>query len=207
MEEKNKSEMQIAREFVYYSQNAVTSGNMIKDDLMKAGRMDIAINVLISAFFLSHDVRKDVKLHLIFEGPPTPPVHILIEYDEDLAISKKDVAGLIKRILYKCPSEKGKTVKAFPGCFVEKKSFEALVDELDKSGKNVFLLDKKGTDIRDLKLNGNEVFVLGDQDGFPDSKRHLLKRIDKITVSPKMLFASQVLTIVHNEIDRKEISQ
>lgn len=193
-------------EFIYYSKNAVTAGNLIKDDLMKAGRMDIAINVLISAFFLSHDIRKDVKLHLIFEGPPTPPVHILIEYDEKLPISKKDVAGLIKRILYKCPSEKGKIVNALPGCFVEKKSFEALVDELDKAGKNIFLLDKKGTDVRDLKFKGNEVFVLGDQDGFPDSKRHLLKRIDKVSVSPKMLFASQVVTIVHNEADRQEIS-
>jgi tRNA (pseudouridine54-N1)-methyltransferase len=204
MEEKNQSEMQNAREFIYYSQNAVTAGNMIKDDLMKAGRMDIAINVLISAFFLSHDIRKDVKLHLIFEGPPNPPVHILIEYDKDLQISKKDVAGLIKRILYKCPSEKGKVVKALPGCSVEKKSFEALVEELDKEGKNVFLLDKKGEDIRKIKFKGNEVFILGDQEGFPDSKRHLLKRIDKITVSPKMLFASQVLTIVHNELDRQE---
>ncbi len=190
-------------EFIYYSKNAVTAGNFIKDDLMKAGRMDIAINVLISAFFLSHDIRKDTKLHLLFEGPPTPPVHILIEYDKDLEISKKDVASLIKKLLYKCPAEKGKTVQVFPGCTVEKKSFEALVEELDQSGKNIFLLDKKGKDIRDLKLKGNEIFVLGDQDGFPEEKRHLLKRIDKITVSPKMLFASQVLTIVHNELDRQ----
>lgn len=191
-------------EFIYYSKSAVTAGNFIKDNLMEAGRMDIAINVLISAFFLSHDIRKDTKLHLLFDGPPNPPVHILIEYDKDLQISKKDVAGLIKRILYKCPSDKGKTVNVLPGCFIEKKSFEALVKELDEEGKNIYLLDKKGGDIRKLKIKGNEVFLLGDQDGFPDDKRHLLKRIDKVTVSPKMLFASQVLTIVHNELDRQE---
>jgi len=191
-------------EFIYYSKNAVTAGNFIKDNLMDAGRMDIAINVLISTFFLSHDIRKDVKLHLIFDGPPNPPVHILIEYHPDLQISKKDVAGLIKRILFKAPKEKGTVVNPAPGCFVEKKSFESLVEELDEEGKNVFLLDKKGEDIRSLKFSGNEVFVLGDQDGFPDSKRHILKRIDKITVSPKILFASQVVTLVHNEIDRQE---
>lgn len=190
-------------EFLYYSKSAVTSGSFIKDNLMEAGRMDIAINVLISVFFLSHDIRKDVKLHLIFDGPPNPPVHILIEYDEKLPISKKDVAGLIKRILHKCPTEKGKVVNPLPGCFVEKKSFEALIKELDESGKNVFVLDKKGEDIRDLKLKGNEVFVLGDQDGFPEDKRRLLKRIDKVSVSPKILFASQVVTIIHNEIDRQ----
>jgi len=191
-------------EFIYYSKSGVTAGNFIKDDLMQAGRLDIAINVLIAAFFLSHDVRKDVKFHLILDGQPNPPVHILIQYDDELAISKKDVAGLIKRILYKAPKEKGKINNPAPGCYVEKKSFETLVDEMDKEGKNVYLLDKKGEDIRSLKFKGNEVFILGDQDGFPDDKKHLLKRIDKVTVSPKMLFASQVLTIVHNELDRQE---
>ena len=58
-------------------------------------------------------------------------------------------------------------------------------------------------DIREFKIKGNEVFVLGDQDGFPAEKRKLLKLIDKISVGPKVLFASQVLTIIHNEFDRK----
>jgi tRNA (pseudouridine54-N1)-methyltransferase len=192
------------REFIYYSKSAVTSGNYIGEDLMKAGRIDIACNVIISTFFLSHDIRKDVKLHLIFDGPPTPPVHILLEYDKEMPISKKDVAGLLKRALFKVPKEKGKIVEAFPGGFVEKKSFEALVNELNEKGQNIFLLDEDGGDIRKMKFKGNEIFILGDQDGFPSEKRHLLKRIDKISVSPKILFASQVLTIVQNEIDRQE---
>ena len=192
------------REFIYYSKSAVTSGNYIGEDLMKAGRIDIACNVIISTFFLSHDIRKDVKLHLIFYGPPTPPVHILLEYDKEMPISKKDVAGLLKRALFKVPKEKGKIVEAFPGGFVEKKSFEALVNELNEKGQNIFLLDEDGGDIRKMKFKGNEIFILGDQDGFPSEKRHLLKRIDKISVSPKILFASQVLTIVQNEIDRQE---
>ena len=194
-------------EFVYYSKSAVTAGNFIKDNLMEAGRMDIVINFLIAAFFISNDIRNDTKLHLIFDGPPNAPLHILMKYDDGLPISKKDVAGLIKRILFKAPKEKGKVVNPAPGCFVEKKSFEALIEELNESGKNVFLLDKKGKDIRDLKLAGNEVFVIGDQDGFPEDKKHILKRIDKISVSPKMLFASQAVTIVHNEIDRNQDRQ
>ena len=42
------------REFVYYSKNAVTAGNLIGDNLMKAGRMDIVCNVIISVFFDSN---------------------------------------------------------------------------------------------------------------------------------------------------------
>ena len=56
------------REFIYYSRNAVTAGNLIKDDLMKAGRMDIVCNVIISAIFTSNEKRDDVKIHLIFDG-------------------------------------------------------------------------------------------------------------------------------------------
>jgi tRNA (pseudouridine54-N1)-methyltransferase len=190
------------REFIYYSKDAVTAGNYIQEDLMKAGRMDIAINVLISTFFLSHEMRSDVRLHFIFEGPPCPPVHLLFEYDSKMPISKKDVAGLIRKMLYKCPKEKEKMIQIFPGCHIERRSFESLVNYLDNNNGDVFLLDKKGKDIREHKFQGNEVFLLGDQDGFPRNKHHLLNRIDKISVSPKMLFASQVVTIVHNEIDR-----
>ena len=111
----------------------------------------------------------------------------------------------IRKILFKAPKERGKITNPVPGCFVEKKSFEALVEELNKQGKNIFLLDKKGADIRDLKFQGNEIFIIGDQDGFPADKKHILKRIDKISVSPKMLFASQVVTVVHNEVDRQTV--
>jgi tRNA (pseudouridine54-N1)-methyltransferase len=190
------------REFIYYSKNAVTAGNLIKDNLMQAGRMDIVCNVIISAFFLSNQTREDAKLHLIFGGPPNPPVHLIFKYNEEMPISKKDVAGLIKRMLYKCPKEHGKINEVFPGCFVEKKSFEALIKELDSNGKNIFLLEKRGKDIRSLEIKGNEVYIIGDQDGFPTDKAKFLKQIDKLSVSPKVLFASQVFTIIHNEIDR-----
>ncbi len=191
----------MVREFIYYSRNAVTAGNFIKDDLMKAGRMDIVCNVLIAGLFVSNNMRDDVKIHLIFDGPPNPPMHLILESNKEMPISKKDVAGLIKRMLYKCPKESGRIVEVFPGCSVEKKSFEALVKELDKDGKNVFVLHERGKDIRDLKLKGDEVFVLGDQDGFP-GKEKFVKNIEKVSVGPKVLFASQVLVLINNEIDR-----
>jgi tRNA (pseudouridine54-N1)-methyltransferase len=190
------------REFIYYSRNAVTAGNLIQDDLMKAGRMDIVCNVIIQAFFISNQMRDDVKLHLIFDGPPTPPRHLVLESNSQMPISKKDIAGLIKRMLYKSPDAEG-LAEIFPGAKIEKKSFEKLVKELDSDGKEVLLLDEKGKDIRELKLKGNEVFIVGDHDGFPSEKKKFLKTIDKIAVGPKTLFASQVFTILHNEVDRK----
>lgn len=191
------------REFIYYSKNAVTAGNFIGKNLKDAGRMDIVCNVIIQCFFISNEMRPDVRLHLVFDGPPNAPKHLILESNEKMPISKKDVAGLIKRMLYKAPQKAGKRVKVFPGCFVEHKSFEAVAKELDAEGKEVYLLDEKGEDLRELDLKGNEVWILGDHDGFPKEKRKFLKRIDKVSVSPNVLFASQCFVILHNEMDRK----
>ena len=190
------------RDFIYYSKKAVTAGNLIKDDLKKAGRMDIVCNVIISAFFISNQMRDDVRLHLIFDGGPNNPRHLVLESNSEMPISKKNVAGLIKRMLYKAKNSEG-LIEIFPGASFEKKSFEKLVKDLDKEGKDVLLLGSNGKDIRDFDLKGNEVFIIGDQDGFPNDKKKFLKKIEKISVGPKVLFASQVFTLLHNEIDRK----
>ncbi len=203
------------REFIYFSQSARTSGNFDTANLMKAGRMDIAIHVLISTFFLSHDVREDTKLHLIFYGMPDPPKHIeiMIKKDEGIPkedgvesidISKKDVANLIKKILYKY--KPGKKTEVFKGCFIEKKSFFAVIEELQKEGKEIFLLDKKGEDLRKIKIKKDCVFILGDHQGLPKKEFKRLKGIvNPISIGPKMYFASHVVSIVNNELDRRGI--
>lgn len=203
------------REFVYYSQNAVTSGSFLSKknlDLMAAGRMDIVCNVIIQTFFVSNNIRKDVRLHLVFDGPSNAPLHILLDSskfehgkEDSVSISKKNVVGLIRKLLYKAPRDNGKNIEVFNGCFVEKKSLEAVLKELDSEGKNVLLLDEKGDDVRDIELRGNEAFVLGDHEGFPASKRKFLKRIEKVSVGPRVLFASQVSVLINNELDRHNI--
>ena len=66
------------REFIYYSRTAPTHGSYIKQDLQESGRIDIAIHTIIASFFLSHAIRPDTKLHLVFAGPPDPVKHIEI---------------------------------------------------------------------------------------------------------------------------------
>jgi len=199
------------REFVYYSKGGVTSGNLIKDDLMKAGRIDIACQFIIQSFFVSRAMRDDTKVHLILNGPPNSPMHLELFPGKNLDgvtnkidISKKDVAGLIRRMLYKF--KKGKRVEVAEGYSVEKKSFVKLMEEFAKEGKTIYVLDKRGEDIRDIDVSGDAVFVVGDHEGIPKNELKWVKHVPmrKIKVSPKMLFASQVVTLVRNEVDRKE---
>ena len=166
---------------------------------MKAGRMDIVINVIIASLFLSHKLRENVHIHLIFNGPPNPPMHLEFISNAEMPISKKDVAGLIKRMLYKC--REGRRIEVFPGCFIEKKSFSKLVDELEKQNKKIFILDSKGKFIRDFSNDelGEGVFVLGDHDGLP--KKEMKKFKNKISIGSKTYFASHCLIVIHHEMD------
>jgi tRNA pseudouridine-54 N-methylase len=188
------------REFIYVSDSARTSGNF-GTDLMKAGRMDIVCNVIIAALFIAKKQRENMHLHLIFNGPPNPPMHLEFVSNKDMPISKKDVAGLIKRMLYKC--KEGQKTEIFPGCFIEKKSFQRLVKELEENKKTMIVLDKSGEKLRNIKLNGNEVFIIGDQKGLNKTD---IKRIagKKVSIGKETYFASQTFVIIHNELDLRE---
>jgi len=200
------------KHFVYFSSSASTSAGFRTDNLMKAGRMDIAIHVLINTFFVSRQVREDIKLHLIFYGMPDPPKHIEItlkqqqgiqKEGDSLDVSKKDIAGLIKRALrgYK----QGEKREALPGVFVEKKSFLKVIGELEKENE-IFILDKRGEDLRDSKILKNCVFVIGDHNGLPKKElKRLKKTATAVSIGPKMYFASQVITLLNNELDRRGI--
>jgi len=195
------------KHFVYFSANAVTSGKALSKytdgGLMKAGRMDIAIHSFIQGIFLSHGVREDVKFHFVFYGMPDPPKHIEISVKENLDVSKKDVGTLIKKILYKY--RQGEKTEVLPGCFVEKKSFLKVIEELSKENE-IFLLDKKGEDIRKVEIPKNCVFVLGDQDGFPKKELNRLKSTSTpVSIGNKMCFASQTVAVVNNELDYRNI--
>lgn len=188
------------RNFVYFSSEARTSGNFNVNELMKAGRMDIVMHVIINSFFLSHSLRDDVKLHLIFYGAPDPPKHIEIQVKPETKLSKKDVANLIKKILYKY--REGKKTEVLPGCSIEKKSFLKVIGELAKENKKIFVLDKRGEDIRKVRIPEKSVFILGDHNGLPRKELKRLKKIaESISVGPRIYFASQIITILNNALD------
>lgn len=205
------------RQFVYFSSSAVTSGKALSEgDLMKAGRMDIAIHSFIQGVFLSHALREDVIFHFVFYGMPDPPKHIQIQVKTRegiretgseagrLDVSKKDVGSLIKKMLYKY--KEGEKTEVFPGCFVEKKSFLGVVEELKNQGSEIFVLDKKGEDIRKSDISDNCVFVLGDHVGLPKKEFRRLKQIAKaVSIGDKMYFASQTVAVVNNELDYRGI--
>ncbi len=199
------------REFVYYSRTAPTSGNAIGEDLQRAGRIDIAIHVIIAAFFLSHKLRNGVRLHLCFAGMPDPPKHLeLNSINEDtgterLHLAKTDVSAVLKKMLYKC--REGEKREVLPGFFVEKRGFLEIIKELKEKGRNIYILDPDGEDIRTAEIKENPIFILGDHKGLPLKELKRLKSMCMpIKIGKRVYFASQTMAVVNNEIDRREDS-
>ena len=180
---------------------------------MKAGRLDIAIHSIIASFFLSHSFRNDVKMHLIFAGPPNPPRHLeLMPVTEGetgvdkIYLNKSNISQVIKKMLYKYKPEAKNEV--FPGYWIEKKGFLELANELNNSGKSLYILDGRGEDIRAVKIGENPVFIIGDHLGLPAKELKRLKSIcTPVSIGPKTYFASQTIAIVNNELDRREDSK
>ncbi len=200
------------REFIYYSRTAPTAGNYIKEDLQKSGRIDIAVHTVIAAFFLSHKIRSDTKLRLLFAGPPNPPRHLELQPVtngktgiDKIYLAKKNVSDILKKMLYKC--REGEKREVFPGFWIERKGFLELVKELAAKGRNLYLLDSNGSDIRNTEIKKDPVFILGDHKGLPIKELKRLKQIClPVAIGKRIYFASQTIAIVNNEIDRLEDS-
>lgn len=200
------------REFLYYSRTAPTAGNYIKEDLQDSGRIDIAVHTVIAAFFLSHKIRTDVRLHLQFAGPPDPQKHLELKPVTEgetgvdkIYLSKKLVSVVLKKMLYKY--REGERKEVFPGYWIEKKSFLDVVNEMNKQGRNLYILDGDGEDIRTIEIKKDPIFILGDHLGLPGKELKRLKSIcTPVSVGKRTYFASQTVTIVNNELDRREDS-
>ena len=148
-------------------------------------------------------------MHLIFNGPPDPPKHLILfpqgrKTSGNITISKKDVANLIRKLLFK--HKPGRKVIVEEGYEVEKKSLFKVVDEMLDEGKELYVLDDKGKDIRDVKISKNPVFILGDSSGFASKELKKLKtKATPVSVGNMTYFASQVVILVNNELDRRGI--
>ncbi|MEM4958660.1 MAG: hypothetical protein QXX12_02155, partial [Nanopusillaceae archaeon] len=159
------------RIFIFYSNTVRTDGNF--RDIYHSGRLDILLHSIIHAFFISNGLRKYVEFNIILNGPPDPPRRIKIESNIETPWSKKDIATLLSSSLKKF-NKKKMPIYAFPGVFVEKKGFKEVVEEYIQQGRNIYVLEKNGIEIKDIKIE-NPVFVVGDFLGIPKDEKKWLK--------------------------------
>ena len=198
------------REFILLALKARTSPDFSFTELPKAGKMDLVCRTVSNTLWISHAIRKDTTLHIVMNGPRNPP-KIISFYGEKLSkIETNDdeitIARIIKKALKKgIKLNLNEKKEVMPGVEIAKKAFETLIKEKIGSTQLVYL-HPKGEDIRKAKFKEKVTFVFGDFIGLPKKTEKLLKRLEikKISIGPKVLFASHCPIIVHNELDRRQ---
>lgn len=169
---------------------------------MKAGRLDIVVNSILHAFFISNGLRSKIDFNVILNGPPDPPKHLQIVSNKQTPWSKKDIGTLIRIALWKY--KKNEKVEALPGVYIQKKSFVDVITEFKEKGYPIYLLDFRGVPIEEIKIEKEPVFVLGDHLGLPRKEKKFVKKVcsEVISLGNIPYFSSQCIMIINHYLDK-----
>jgi len=169
------------------------------------GRMDEVCRCVSSALFLAGRLRQDSSIHCCLQGPASPP-KVLSFFGSTIRGLRPDEVSIAKMIRGALAKGLGLTlgqeVKVQEGIVVAKRAFEAQLRALNGQ---LLYLHPKGEDIRSAQLGPAPVFILGDQIGLPRKEELFLERLGakRISVGPQLYHASHVITLCHNELDRR----
>ena len=194
------------RAFVLRARSAPTDSAALLAAVGKDAHSEILAHTLMNAIFVAQAHRSDVVVHLVLESTR--------DYSRTISFSSndmRDIGGFHEQALL------GKVARALdvskgmgkeesrvvePGIIVRTISFEKLVQDL-ATNHQLLVMDRKGTPIREQKFAGATCFLLTDHMPMPKKSFNSLERLgaEKISLGPRMLFASQCVVLIQHELD------
>jgi tRNA (pseudouridine54-N1)-methyltransferase len=197
------------RVFVLRARSAPTESQELLDAVGREAHTEILAHTLMNAIFVAQSHRPDGMVYLVLES--TKDYSRTISFNSN---EMRDIGGFHEQALL------GKVAKALDvsrgmgkeesrpvdsGITVRTISFEKLAQELAEDHQ-LFVMDRKGTPMRAKAIAGNPCFMLTDHLPMPKKSLSTLERLraETIGLGPKMLFASQCVLLIHNELDHKE---
>jgi len=196
------------RTFVLRARAAPTDRQKLLAGVGKEAHTEILAHTLMNAIFVAQSHRPDVVVYLVLESTQdfsrtvrfeAGAMHDIGGFDEQSLLGKVAAALDASRGMGKeetRPVESGVTVRTI--------SFEKLVQEL-AADHQLYVMDRKGTPIRDQAFEGNPCFLLTDHIPMPKNTFHTLDRLGakRITLGSRMLFASQCVVLIHHALDER----
>jgi len=198
------------REFILRARKGPSTPDFSLDALPKVCHLEIVAHCIANAVFYSLNLRSSVKIHIVLDGPSDPPKIVRIESDRLGSLDGFDEQALTGVLREALDVGQGLLLQqereSRPGVFVAKRSFESLVRQQATAGP-MFVLQKRARDVREIEFSDTSTFVFSDHLSMPKKTDRFMLRLgaEPISVGPKMLFASQCITLVHNELDRLDL--
>ena len=199
------------RTFILRVRKGPTTPSFSLDDLPGAGHLEIVCHCVANALFVSKQIRPETAIHIVLEGGGAAPKTVTFSSETLGSLGgwdERTIAGALHEALQAGRHLQLDEETVSPsGVGVAKRSFEALVKRMATESA-LFYLNKKGDDIRVAALdpahNPNVTFVFTDHMAMPKKSAKHLTRLgaSPISVGPRTLFASQVIVLAHNELDR-----
>ena len=199
------------RRFVIVGHKVDPDGDFALNDLCGgAGRLDVLLRCVSSAFFLSHGLRKEVEVFLFLPGQHPPSItgtperggHKTVRFSgrelRYLNPDERSTGALVRTALLK--KLEGKTEKrSTPGICVSRTDFDVLVNTLP----NPVWLVENGEPWPPEGLPPDSTFYLSDHHDFTPSEEEALKVVQarRTSLGPSSLHSHHCITVVHWMMD------
>ena len=196
------------RTFVLRARAAPTDSQKLLAGVGQEAHPEILAHTLMNAIFVAQSHRAEVVVYLVLESTQDFSRTIRFEADAMHDIGGFDERSLLAKVARALDASRGMGKdEARPvesGVTVRTTSFERLVQELAEDHQ-LFVMDPKGTPIREQAFADNPCFLLTDHIPMPKKIFPSLERLGarKLTLGSKMLFASQCVVLIHHELDQR----
>ena len=196
------------RTFVLRARAAPTDSRKLLAAVGGEAHTEILAHTLMNAIFVAQSHRADVVVYLVLESTADFSRTIRFEANAMHEIGGFDERALLGKVAKALDASGGmgkeETRPVESGVTVRTVAFERLVQELSNDHQ-LFVMDRKGTPIREQAFAGNPCFLLTDHIPMPKNTFHTLERLGakKLTLGPTMLFASQCVVLIHHDLDQR----
>lgn len=194
------------RTFIIKARKGTTRWEKVRLQIGAKEHFEVVAHSVINAFFISSDFRRDVEVYIVLDSSEDFPRCIKLSSAEGLSLAgfhEEAVISLIEKTLKDSQGlQKDGSKTLAPGVQIFGFGFEKLVAQLMQT-RPLYLLDKKGQDIRTCPLKNNPVFILSDHLAMPKKTVSGLKRHGACAISlgKTLLFASQCVVLLNHALD------
>lgn len=196
------------RTFVIRARKGTVRADKVFSQVGSGEHFEIIAHTLANAFYFSNGMRMGVEVYVVLDSAPDFPRTLKFSSNNGLSFPGFHERAILE-VVASALERGGKVAKSDtqiiePGIEIFGFGFETLMKKLQEHSP-VYLLDKKGDDIRSIAFEQQGVFILSDHLPMPKNSIKGLERrgLTKISLGRKMLFASQCVVLVHNELDRQ----